>query len=935
MSENSRYPKESALIGHYDTHLDYESSADRFVLELLLRTFSVSIPPETHVLDLGCGDGRLGLALADLGAQVEGVDYSLPRIQRARERATAEELGCTFHHKDLHSFLDEATSSYDVILAFEVLEHLEEPEVVLARARALLAPGGVLLGSVPLNHPYEAHLQVFADLDEVRRRLAPHRFLVRHGHVFASWGREQAPGQPLEPTRPTISLCMIVRDEADNLPACLASVQGCVDEIVVVDTGSEDGTPQLARALGARVLHRPWDDDFSAPRNTAVQAATGDWVLVLDADERLAPGAGPLLREAAKRWDADAFLLPLHQASDPHATPQAILSGQARLREPVLLHRLLRRTPDLHWRGIIHEGVGAWLVPRLHRVRGLEAAIVHLGAAREVRQRLGKDQRNVRLLRRRCDLDPDDHSARAYLAGHLASVGDLDGAAEVVEQGWAALERVMAADSPRPAFVQIASQRLRLQLLRDDLAGMHQTFDAVDRWAGQHPHLALAAEHPNLHFFRGSLQERLADRLDFGAPRTQALAAAAGAFARALALADRVFPEVLEPGCTSWAAAARLGTVLLQLGDLRQSQGAFDHALTCLQGTPDTPVTATSREAAELGQIEVQIASGQAAAARQALAAHLESAQPDAWALLGCAHTAEGRFEQAADCAARAQARSEGGWHAPHRARWLGWLEAAPGDGFEVVFIGGVGRSGTTLLRAMLDAHPRLHCGPEAKLVPLVAGLRERWGRALGRDLEGAGISPELLDAGLRAMLETVLAGRTPAGLRPAEKTPHNVLHIATLARLFPRARFVHVVRDGRAVVASLLEQDWADPESGRRLAVCQEAEAAARYWVEALLRGRREASAAVGRVLEVRYEELVTAPEAQLQRVLAFLGEEWDDAVLRHEAAGVALPDYEAGSEAAGRPVFTSSLERWRQALSGAQLEQVEAIAGEVLAVL
>ena len=81
-----------------------------------------------------------------------------------------------------------------------------------------------------------------------------------------------------------ISLCMIVRDEAENLERCLRSVAGVVDELCVLDTGSTDGTIELARRLGARVSSAPWTQDFSAARNASVALASGDWIL-----ERLAP----------------------------------------------------------------------------------------------------------------------------------------------------------------------------------------------------------------------------------------------------------------------------------------------------------------------------------------------------------------------------------------------------------------------------------------------------------------------------------------------------------------------------------------------------------------------------------------------------------------------------------------------------------------------
>ena len=83
----------------------------------------------------------------------------------------------------------------------------------------------------------------------------------------------------------SIALCMIVRDEAQRLKACLSSVQGLVQEVWVVDTGSTDGTPELAKQLGANVLYYPWSYDFSAARNAGLEKATTEWILVMDADE--------------------------------------------------------------------------------------------------------------------------------------------------------------------------------------------------------------------------------------------------------------------------------------------------------------------------------------------------------------------------------------------------------------------------------------------------------------------------------------------------------------------------------------------------------------------------------------------------------------------------------------------------------------------------
>src|SRR6478736_8097581 len=82
---------------------------------------------------------------------------------------------------------------------------------------------------------------------------------------------------------------MIVRDEEQNLEACLAPIADLFDEIVIVDTGSTDGTKEIARRFTPHVHDFPWCDDFSAARNESLKYATGDWIFWLDADDRLSP----------------------------------------------------------------------------------------------------------------------------------------------------------------------------------------------------------------------------------------------------------------------------------------------------------------------------------------------------------------------------------------------------------------------------------------------------------------------------------------------------------------------------------------------------------------------------------------------------------------------------------------------------------------------
>src|SRR5580700_9322647 len=110
---------------------------------------------------------------------------------------------------------------------------------------------------------------------------------------------------------PLISLCMIMKNEEDELPIVLASAIGMVDEVVVYDTGSTDRSVALARQLGATVIEGYWDDDFARARNAALSCCSGDWVLWLDADEAI-HGDGLAFRSRVKdERGVDAYLVPI------------------------------------------------------------------------------------------------------------------------------------------------------------------------------------------------------------------------------------------------------------------------------------------------------------------------------------------------------------------------------------------------------------------------------------------------------------------------------------------------------------------------------------------------------------------------------------------------------------------------------------------------
>lgn len=142
---------------------------------------------------------------------------------------------------------------------------------------------------------------------------------------------------------PKLSLCAIVKNEAKNLPRCLNSVKNYVDEIVVVDTGSTDGTPEIALSYGAKVKHFQWCDDFSAARNYAISQASGDWILMLDADEELVVESNDFLAEVNLQPEVVGYFLSYIEIND-----RVKLTPSYRM-------CLFRNIPNFKYVGCFHE----------------------------------------------------------------------------------------------------------------------------------------------------------------------------------------------------------------------------------------------------------------------------------------------------------------------------------------------------------------------------------------------------------------------------------------------------------------------------------------------------------------------------------------------------------------------------------------------------
>jgi tetratricopeptide (TPR) repeat protein len=422
---------------------------------------------------------------------------------------------------------------------------------------------------------------------------------------------------------------MIVKNEELLLADCLASVRGVASQLVVVDTGSTDSTVSIAEAAGAEIVDFPWCDDFAAARNSALPSVTGEWILMLDADERLAPSAGKAIRHAIESNQIDCGFLPLLDADRLDASPAEVLSGRALKGDPILLPRLFRNNDDFQWEGIVHESVGTWLERGPKRCGRIEAPLVHYGNVESLRVAQGKGERNYRLLEKQVELQPKSPTARSYLARELIRRGEISAADREIAVGWDCALAAWAVPEPttRPAVTSLASLRAFRALATGKLETVTETADQLERWQ---------IEHPNLIGMRGMALYRLA----CAGPEDQRkglLAAAAQDLSRCLGLHGKVFADEVMPGITSWVSASEMGAVVLLLQEPALALEAFENALSFSPG---------HREA-RFGRAEALLDLGRFEDALKALEPLLAEGGADEWTLGAIICSTMGRSEDA------------------------------------------------------------------------------------------------------------------------------------------------------------------------------------------------------------------------------------------------------------------------------------------------
>lgn len=380
-----------------------------------------------------------------------------------------------------------------------------------------------------------------------------------------------------------LSLAMIVKNEARFLAHCLESVQGLVDEAVVVDTGSEDATPEIARSKGAQVSHFPWCGDFSAARNAALARCRGDWILVLDADEAIDRKDHAAIRQALERTGIHGWMLPIrnHLRSGAYAgaggeakpNDGRYLEGAGFSHYVETLHlRLFRAQGGPVYAGRIHELAEPYFEARGLALGRLDAAIHHYGKNEGARER-AKLAEYLRLAL----LDAAERPGESQLQYNVVQQAIL---AEAWPEALEAARRFRALEARRPLLVELGGAKALRALGR---AG--EALAWLDGVQAEGPALACERAEALLAAKRPEEGERellvLLERAPF---YTRAFLALAGH----LAAQDRreAALQVLEAGLDQNPKDELLWNELVVLGGQGDPRAAARNAWDALQAVP-------------------------------------------------------------------------------------------------------------------------------------------------------------------------------------------------------------------------------------------------------------------------------------------------------------------------------------------------------------
>jgi len=277
----------------------------------------------------------------------------------------------------------------------------------------------------------------------------------------------------------TISLCLIVKNEEEFILSCINSVKHLVDEIIVVDTGSHDQTASIAGAAGAKVFHFTWRGDFSEARNFALEQADCDWIMVLDADETLAPVGSEEFKQLLSDTNVEGYYLHIKNY---------VGTGQKVTWDRVV--RLFRNKPVYRFTGAIHEQVAPAILNE-NGGSGLKTAplvIKHYGYLKSQVVKKDKFNRNKTIINQELQNNPNNPFLLYCLAVEHYQEGKIS-------EGLQSLEKALRGMHGTEGYFEDVVLNIAVGLLK--LGRIERLIDFTSK------SLEMLPENPNLLLLKG------------------------------------------------------------------------------------------------------------------------------------------------------------------------------------------------------------------------------------------------------------------------------------------------------------------------------------------------------------------------------------------------------------------------------------------------
>ncbi|MFT9055972.1 MAG: glycosyltransferase [Ethanoligenens sp.] len=346
---------------------------------------------------------------------------------------------------------------------------------------------------------------------------------------------------------PLLTLCMIVKNEHTCLERCLQSVQGVVDQIVVVDTGSTDDSQEICRRYHAEVYPREWDDDFAAARNAGIEKAKGRWILWMDADEQLETTQKDVFLKELRDSDASLFSVRMvHFMGERPDLHQVFFSDS---------YRLFRNGRSIRFIGKIHEHLNLPSgISSKNFEKGLPIRLLHDGYLDTAVFQKQKTKRNLTLLEKervKSDHSPwiDYHTAVEYFGMHA------------FEKAFACVNDAISGFLKKKRMPPSMLYHLKYSILLE-----HGV--PAETLQGLEKALALYPDYVDLHFFKGILlmSEKQYTR-------------AAQVFRHCLMLGDAIPHYLTYNGYGSFYAYYFFGKCCEQLGQIPLARDAYEQAI--------------------------------------------------------------------------------------------------------------------------------------------------------------------------------------------------------------------------------------------------------------------------------------------------------------------------------------------------------------------